>query len=531
MEDPTVDVQASLLAKEETMNGEPVNKISFEDDKDLPKTTRSSTYSTNPKNTSNGGDIEEAININMSLNDSNPQQDASGPPSLATSESYHEYEEDSSSPLLIPSSAAMNPPPESSLSLQHKEEYNEHEGLSPESGDSEAPSELRHFPPKNLQRKRKPVKPFEPKADPAYYGSISRNNFVAQNSYNAEESDDSFHLLPPTPPKYEFDDASASSAERTTLSEQTPILSNNTYTKQQKTQEAFRSPPLVSFVQNATMVALTPPSSEENNVLLLSPARRNLLPKSNSRPEPLNKIISRQKSIGIMVDQHVGQKQPTQCRDAIFAFVYITQVLIVICLGLRFGPIAFQSNGVSEEEDSSSGSDWSHDVQFTYVNVLLIILTAGFVSMVLSVIILGLMAIFTKHMVHLALMQCLLLSLVWTVVGLIRSPHTFVPVTGLFAFGLSLAYIFTVWDKIPFVSANLFTALEATRSTFAILGLTGVVQILVLVWILVYFFTSIGIYDYYLDNPGTSTKLQILSFVGIAISFHWTISCMVVSFG
>ena len=29
------------------------------------------------------------------------------------------------------------------------------------------------------------------------------------------------------------------------------------------------------------------------------------------------------------------------------------------------------------------------------------------------------------------------------------------PVTGLFAFGLSLAYIFTVWDKIPFVSTLL----------------------------------------------------------------------------
>ena len=84
MEDATVDVQASLLAKEGTMNGEPANKISFEDDKLLPKTTRSGTYSANP-NTSNGGDIEEAININMSMKDSNPQQDASGPPSLATS--------------------------------------------------------------------------------------------------------------------------------------------------------------------------------------------------------------------------------------------------------------------------------------------------------------------------------------------------------------------------------------------------------------------------------------------------------------
>jgi hypothetical protein len=149
--------------------------------------------------------------------------------------------------------------------------------------------------------------------------------------------------------------------------------------------------------------------------------------------------------------------------------------------------------------------------------------------MAVSVAALSAMTVFTKYLVHMALVLAVLLSMIWTVVGLVNSPQNFVPLTGLFALGISVAYMFTVWDKIPFVSANLFTALMATRSTFAILGLMGVMQIFALLWIIIYFFTIIGVYSCFQDTHSIETKWRVATYIGLGVSFHWTIQALIVS--
>lgn len=257
------------------------------------------------------------------------------------------------------------------------------------------------------------------------------------------------------------------------------------------------------------------------------------------------KLMRRSKSISEKVLDHKGRRQPTLCRDTAFAILYLAQLIVVICAGLRFGPDASGEDGnhdnssqktvVSIDEFGMPVKETSVEsvqgIEFDYKNTLLVTLATGVASMGLSLAVMSFMAVFTKHLVHMALFLAISLSIVWTIVGLIRTDQSFVPLTGVFALGASIVYTFMVWEKIPFVYANLFTALEAIRDTFAIVALAIVMQIVALIWIIFYFFTIIGTYDYFQRDDGDDhlKSWNVAAYVGLGISFYWTIQALSVS--
>ena len=301
-------------------------------------------------------------------------------------------------------------------------------------------------------------------------------------------------------------------------SEETPILSNYTH------RSPRNSPPSIQSIQGRNQ---TDNYAEElKTALLKSPTRKALISPGRKRPEPLHKVRDRQQSVSDSVEDLKGKRQPMLCRDILFAVFYIAQLIAIICLGLRFGSDAF---GRVSAENGVQMTEKMEGIHFTYKNVIIIALTSGLISIAISVLVLGAMTVFTKRLVPIALCLSMFLSLTWTMVGLIRSPQNFVPVTGLFALGLSIAYTFTVWDRIPFVSANLFTALTAIRSTFAILGIALVTQGLAFIWIVIYFFTGIGVYDYFQENGSLDMKWRASIYMGLGLSFIWTIQTMTVS--
>lgn len=252
-------------------------------------------------------------------------------------------------------------------------------------------------------------------------------------------------------------------------------------------------------------------------------------------------LMRRQKSISEKVLDHKGRRQPTLFRDVTFAILYLGQLITVICIGLRFGPGAFEQDdqkqivvsidqfGMPVKETSVSGKD----IELCYMNTLLMTLLTGVSAIGLSLAVMSFMAVFTKHLVHMALFLAISLSIIWTVVGLIRSQdQSFVPLTGIFALGASVVYTFMVWEKIPFVYANLFTALAAIRNTFVIAGLAVVMQIVALFWIMFYFFTIIGTYDFFQGDDAVGRihhnmkSWDIAAYAGLGISFYWTIQAL-----
>ncbi len=318
---------------------------------------------------------------------------------------------------------------------------------------------------------------------------------------------------------YDFNDLSSS--------ERTPILSNH-------------GPRNLDFTPKSGVSIET--INEEDDIgvkeelkiaLLRSPTRKVLTTPSRSRPEPLHKLLIRQRSVASRVDGIRGKKQPTLCRDVLFAIVYMLQLVIVICLGLRFGPGAFGLY-VDVNQDRTSTALYTIQqapgIHFAYVDVLMIIWLSGIVAIVVSAMAFMFMAVFAKQWIPMALRMATTLSIVVTLFGLIQTPQNFVPVLGLVAIAITIAYAFMVWDEIPFVSANLNTALVACRSASGIINIAIAMQLFALVWIIIYFLTGIGLYNHFQEHEDAlQLKWQIWTYIGLALSFNWTIQAMMVS--
>jgi len=331
-----------------------------------------------------------------------------------------------------------------------------------------------------------------------------------------------------------------------TSSEMTPILSINSFTS--------NSPksPMNSFGLPNSLSPKTPTSfsslgrtsldgvlSEKGlkNVNVHSPSSGVILSSPGVRsPETLHKIVSREHNVEKLCKNLKGKKQPTSCHDFPFAAFFVLQLIAITCLCMSCGPMALgyvkynnYDVGIGDEikETTDTSAHLNLDgISFGFFDVLILIVVSGLISITISVFALAVMTAFTKHVIPIALSLSIILSFLWTAVGLIRGEHNFVPVTGLVAFGGSIAYTFTVWENIPFASANLYTALIAIRSCLPLMGLAFVFQIVAMLWSIVYFFASVGIYDK-LEDCELDARVKMACYFAVAMSFVWTIQTLI----
>jgi hypothetical protein len=123
------------------------------------------------------------------------------------------------------------------------------------------------------------------------------------------------------------------------------------------------------------------------------------------------------------------------------------------------------------------------------------------------------------------------LSFVWGTLGIGLSPQNLVPVTGIVALALSVAYAIVVWDRVPFSTANLLTALSAIRAFPGTIVMTLVSQFLGLAWSIYYAVICIGIYDAIQEGriAAGSDRIAIFIYIMLGISYYWTFSVILVS--
>ncbi len=231
----------------------------------------------------------------------------------------------------------------------------------------------------------------------------------------------------------------------------------------------------------------------------------------------------RQTLVASLIDEVRGYKQSTSCRDFAFAVLFYAQITVIIITGAQYGPQAFGYIGTGKDDVTIE----TGVVLFTYRNVIILTLGCGIISISISSLMLLLMT--NTAIVQVALFMTMSLALMWSFIGMLFSPQTFVPVMGLVSFGVSVGYTFTVWDRIPFVTAQLNTALAAIKESSSLIALACVMQVIALIGIILYFITCIGIYDYFqVDNHQLSQRSKFSCYVGLAISFTWTFQVLLV---
>ena len=96
-------------------------------------------------------------------------------------------------------------------------------------------------------------------------------------------------------------------------------------------------------------------------------------------------------------------------------------------------------------------------------------------------------------------------------------------VVALVALAISIAYSIVVWDRIPFATTNLHTALVGIKSSADILLAGFAMMIVAFCWTMTWMVAFLGIYDHYLDNADHELKNNI-TWVGLSVSFAMLIS-------
>jgi hypothetical protein len=233
----------------------------------------------------------------------------------------------------------------------------------------------------------------------------------------------------------------------------------------------------------------------------------------NIKTESLRKMHVRQHSAQLFMADIKGVEQPLACRNVFFLLLFVFHLLVLAYLGQIYGKDALKYHGDNPDQ-----------VTIIYSSLVYIACWSGLFAVLISALLLGAMTYFARHFVQIALFVVIALSFIWGTIGIGVSPQTVVPVTGVIALALAVAYTFIVWDRIPFAAANLVTALSGIRAFPGIVAVAFAFQAVTLVWSIGFSIVVFGVYDA-IREPGKLEPSQRMTYVIyglLAMSFIWT---------
>lgn len=208
-------------------------------------------------------------------------------------------------------------------------------------------------------------------------------------------------------------------------------------------------------------------------------------------------------------------------------------------IGLQYGPDALVATsaelgpGQGLEDDDVALDEADEDetpLVLAYWNIIKMAYTCGAFAVIVSGLALAFMMAMSRRLVYVALVLSIGVSFAWGTIGIGISPKSFVPITGILALMLTMGYMFVVWDRIPFASANLTTALRGVRDNLGLVCIAFECQFLALVCSIYYSFTFVGLHNaMYNGGVEIGENWKVAVDVVLLISYFWTYQVLRVS--
>ena len=258
------------------------------------------------------------------------------------------------------------------------------------------------------------------------------------------------------------------------------------------------------------------------------------------------------------------EQDPTGCNDALFAYIFLCQLFLVSASAMLFGQGAlrdkiYASMGIDEKNNGGEVEDYNpfaglqvDDVIITYrpshseetsieesstgishidyINVIQLACIASGYASLSSLLALGFMMMLSKNLLHAVLIFTIVVSMLWTLLGLTCSSYSFIPIIGFFALALSSFYTVVVWDRIPFAATNLSVALKGMRSTLDIPFVGFCILVVSFLWTIWWICAFIGVFNFVNDVDDLSNNWMSVVRVFFLFSYFWTIEVMKVSY-
>jgi Plasma-membrane choline transporter len=223
----------------------------------------------------------------------------------------------------------------------------------------------------------------------------------------------------------------------------------------------------------------------------------------------------RQQSAQQFMEQIKGVEQSLKCRNVAFLLLFVFHLVFVgVYLGEKFVNEAF----IFHDPAANPGM-----VTILYHNLLFVAMLSGAFAIIASTMLLCAMTIFARNFLQISLITIITLSFIWGTLGVGLSPKTVVPVTGIIALGLAVAYTFIVWDRIPFSATNLSSALSGIRAFPSTVFLAIFMQVITLGWFIYFSLVASGLYNAIQDGKLALPKNAVFPcYILLGLSFYWT---------
>lgn len=177
-----------------------------------------------------------------------------------------------------------------------------------------------------------------------------------------------------------------------------------------------------------------------------------------------------------------GEKQPTSCRDPIFALLLYANVASIVAVAGIYGTAAFGE----AIDDSTSGYNYEG---YVYATAIL-----GLVAIVLSGLTLPIMMCIPELLIKVSLVMMLILSGVMMVMSFL-SGSIFGGIFGLIFFAIFVCYARAVWSRIPFASVNLLTACTAVKKNIGVILVAYFFVALAFGWTILWSISLMGVWE------------------------------------
>lgn len=183
-----------------------------------------------------------------------------------------------------------------------------------------------------------------------------------------------------------------------------------------------------------------------------------------------------------------GEKQPSACKDVVFALLFVAQFVFVCYLAGTDGVDAYTA---VKKHVEAEGEDVL-DLDYTGVGKAAGVL--GGLSFVLVALMMGVMIKFASFLIKLSLIFSCVMSLLSAAFFFFEG-NMIGAVIGVAGFALTCCYAYCVWSRINFATANLVTGFEAVKSNSAITLAGYFFSIAAFAWTAVWTLAFVGVYN------------------------------------
>lgn len=222
-----------------------------------------------------------------------------------------------------------------------------------------------------------------------------------------------------------------------------------------------------------------------------------------------------------------GEKQPSACKDVLFALLFLAQIGFVCFVAGTDKKDAYLElkNQVVETSDDEVIST---DTDLDYTGVGKATGVIGILSFVLMVLMLGVMVKFANILIKLSLIFSCVMSLA-TAAFFFLQMNVGGAIIGLVGFAMICCYAYYVWSRIEFATANLITGFEAVKSNAGITLVAYIASVVAFAWTAVWALAFVGVYNSAPvvegcdESQGTVCARDVNSayLVFLLLSFYW----------